>query len=212
MGLNLNNCSSGGGGAKQELLEVGTYPARLVQVIDLGIQAQRPYQGQEKPPAHMVSFTYELLDVFMLDEEGNDIEDKPRWISEQFPIYHPSADLAKSTKRVKALDPDNDFDFDLSKLVGQPCMVTTAHKESKGKTYCNISNVTTMRARDVAKAPQLVNDPVVFSLDEPDMAVFKKLPEWLQTKIKENLEYNGSNLQEALGEKVEESASTGEEW
>jgi len=200
MSLKLNNQAKGGGGVKQDTIEIGTYPARLVRVIDLGLQARKPYKGQEKPPAYMVSLTYELLDVFMLDAEGNEDETKPRWISEDIAIHHPSADLAISTKRAKALDPENDQGYDLSAMVGAPCMITVVHKESKGKTYANIGNVTTMRAKDAAKAPELVNEPLVFDLDQPTLEKFNEVPQWLQEKIKNNLEYKGSKLAELLGE------------
>ncbi|MOA43842.1 hypothetical protein D3C78_1660410 [compost metagenome] len=55
-----------------------------------------------------------------------------------------------------------------------------------------------MRPKDAAKAPELVNPVKVFVLDEPDMEVFLSLPQWLQDKIKGNLEFNGSPLQKAL--------------
>lgn len=215
MSLNLNNQKRGGGGdgTKQPILEVGTVPARLVRVIDLGVQARPAFNGQEKPPAHMVDFTYELLDVFMVDKDGKEIEDKPRWISEQFAIMHPSADLATSTKRVKALDPENRFDYDLTKLIGQPCMVTIGHKQSKGKTFANVIGVTPMRAKDAEKAPGLKNDPIVFSLDEPDLETFNKFPEWLQEKIKSNLEYKGSKLQKLLeGEGAPDEDGDNNDW
>lgn len=213
MSLKLNNQRKAGGGVKQNLIEIGTYPARLVRVIDLGLQTRNPYAGQEKPPAYQVDLTYELLDVFMVDKDGNEDETKPRWVSETINLNNPNADLATSTKRAKALDPDDDHDFDLAAMVGAPCMVTIVHKESRGKTYANVGNITTMRAKDAAKAPELVNKPVVFDLDAPDMDVFKSFPQWIADKIKGNLEFNGSKLQLALGGKpVDEVATTGEEW
>jgi len=46
----------------------------------------------------------------------------------------------------------------------------------------------------------------MFTLEEPDLTIFRSLPEWLQGKIQENLEFNGSALQAALdgGGKVKE--------
>lgn len=205
MGFRLNELprSSNGGGDRvpQPLLDIGSYPARLVRFIDMGIQPQRPYKGQDKPPAHEVDLTYELLDVFMVDKDGNELEDKPRWISESFPVYRLEADLAKSTKRYRALDPNEDFDGDMSQLVGQPCMVTIVHGENKkdpARPYENIGNVTVMRAKEVAKAPELVNPTQVFLLDEPDMELFAKFPKWIQDKLKSNLGFAGSPLQTAL--------------
>lgn len=202
MSLNAKTVPKGGGGNKQPLLDIGTYPARVVRIIDLGLQPQRPFKGKDKPPAHEVQMTYELLDAFMVDEDGKEQEDKPRWVHETFPLHNLSADLAKSTKRYMALDPDMDFDGDFTKLIGIPCNVTIVHGQGKGanagKTYENIGSVTAMREKDAKRAPELVNEGQVFTLDDPDMEVFGGLPDWLQDKIKGNLEFGGSLLDARL--------------
>lgn len=189
-------------GPQQEPIEAGAYPARVAQVIDLGMQEQQPYQGNPKPPAHEFMLTYELLDEFCKDEEGNELEDKPRWISETMPLNNLEVDLAKSTKRYKAIDPDCAYDGDFTQLIEDACMVTIVQNAGKGKNegkiFNNVAGVGTMRERDKKKAPELVNPPKVFTLDEPDMEVFGSLPEWLQTKIKGNLEFEGSALEAAL--------------
>lgn len=188
---------------KQEPLEAGTYPGRVVQLIDLGLQPQQPYMGQEKAPRYEMMATYELVDVFMKDENGNEDETKPRWISETFGLNPLDNDRATSTKRYNALDPTGDHGGDFTALVGQPCNVTIALNVGKGKNagkvYENVSAVTSVRARDLARFPELVNEPRVFTLDDPDLEVFNKLPQWLQDKIKGNLEYEGSTLQKLLG-------------
>jgi hypothetical protein len=46
---------------------------------------------------------------------------------------------------------------------------------------------------------ELKNETVVFSLDEPDLEVFNALPEFLQEKIKGNINYQGSALATLLG-------------
>ena len=203
MGLNAKKLPKGNGGPRveQPILEPGPYPARVVQVIDLGLQPQRPYQGAEKPPTYMIQLTYELLDEFMIDEEGNVQEDKPRWVSEEFPFKSLELDQAKSTKRYYALDPECALDGDFTQLVGIPCVVTLVHGENKkdpDRPYMNVGNVSPMRPKDVAKAPELVNDPRVFTLDDPNMDVFLSFPQWLQDKIKANLEYKGSLLEKRL--------------
>lgn len=204
MGFKLDKLPRGKGSGDRVLqptLEVGTYPGRLVQFIDMGIQPQRPYQGQEKPPAHVARLTYEFLDVFMVDKDGKELEDKPRWISETIPMNRLEADLAKSTKRYKAIDPNMDFDGDFAALVGQPCMITIVHGDNKKdptRPYENIGNISTMRAKEAAKAPELKNPTTVFLLDEPDMEVWAKLPSWITDEIKGNLGFSGSPLEAAL--------------
>lgn len=187
---------------RPEPLEIGTYPARVVQIISLGLQKQNPYKGEEKEPKDELYVTYELLDEFLKDEDGEDILDKPRWLSETFTMNSLDSDLAKSTKRYVALDPDFKNDGDWSGLLGAPCMITVVQNEGKGKNagtiYNNIASVQSMRAKEAAKAPDLVNEGKVFDIDEPDMEVFFSLPKFLQDKMKENLDYGGSALERAV--------------
>lgn len=217
MGINASNVKHSGGntGPAQDPIDVGNYPARLVQVIDLGLQPQRPYQGQEKPPAHMLFTTYELTDEFMKDEDGKDIEDKPRWLSEDFPLHSLKSDRARSTQRYNVLDPDCANGGDWGELLTTPCMVTVTQSEGKGKNagkvYNNIGGTSPMRAKDAERTPELVNPPKVFDLDQPDIEIFKSLPEWLQDKIKGNLEYKGSPLDLKLSGSVTEAPAANDE-
>jgi len=200
MGLNAKKVAFSGGnnGPKQEAIEAGTYPARVVQVLDLGLQPQRPYKGEEKPPAHEIQLTYEFVDEFCLDEDGKEMEDKPRWLSESMPFRSLESDLAKSTKRYHAIDPDGTFDGDFTLLVGATCMVTiTCKPNQKGEDRNYVNSVSFMRPKEAAKCPELVNPPKVFLLDEPDLEVLGSLPKWLQEKIESNLEYAGSALDAA---------------
>lgn len=188
----------------QPNIEPGTYPARLVQVLDLGMQPQRPFQGQEKAPARELMLTYELVDCFMVDENGDDIEEKPRWVSESFPFHSLASDKAKSTKRYLSFDPQLEHEGDFSQLIGAAINVTIVNNAVGDKVYDNIASTSPMRPKDVAKCPELKNPTKMFDLEEPDMEVFNLLPEWLREKIKGNLQYEGSSLQklvEAGGEK-----------
>lgn len=205
MALNAKKVPTGNSSKfkKQDPVEPGTYPARLVQIIDLGIQPQRPYKGAEKPPCQTIQLTWELVDEFMTDEDGNELEDKPRWVSETMPFRNLNSDLAKSTKRYKALDPKEEFEGDFSQLLGLPANVLLTTYEVKngpnaGSENNSVDNVTAMRPRDAAKTPELVNEPKIFVLDEPDLEVLLSLPDFLQEKIKANLEYSGSALEAAL--------------
>ena len=206
MSLNARKVEMAGGNnkkfAEQEVLDAGTYPARVVSIIDLGLQPQRPYQGQEKAPVQEIKITYELLDEFMLDEDGEEIEDKPRWVSEDVPFHNLEVDLAKSTKRYKALDPDMELDGDFTKLLTLPCLVTLNVTDGKGKNkgrqFNNVTTISQMRAKDARKAVPLVNAAKFFSCSDPDLEIFNSLPEFQQNKIKENLEFNGSILQTLL--------------
>lgn len=204
MALNANKVPSTNksSGPKQDPIDAGTYPVRVAQILDLGLQSQRPWQGEEKPPANEIMITYEFLDEFCLDEDGKEDESKPRWLSETLPLRSLRAEKAKSTQRYYALDPSEDFGGDFTQLVGLPAVLTVVQNAGKGKNagniYNNVAALAAMRPKDAKNAADLVNPPKVFDLDDPDMEIFGSLPEWIQDKIKSNLEFKGSALAKAL--------------
>jgi hypothetical protein len=183
----------------QANLAPDVYLGRVVQIIDLGLQPQRAFQGKEKPPANEISITYELAEEFMKDEDGKELKDKPRWISEDLPFYGLFADKAKSTLRYHAFDPTMAYDGDFAKCVDTPVNITVVNNKSGDRIYDNVANVSPMSEKKKANLPPLVNKPKVFDLDRPDMEVFNSLPKWIQDKIKGNLNFQGSPLQKALG-------------
>lgn len=212
MPLNANKLPRNNNRTPVDPLDPGTYPIRLVQVIDLGLQPQPDFKGEAKDPAYTIKVTYEFLDEFMKDEDGNDIEDKPRWLSEDFAIYSLDSDRAKSTKRYMALDPELEHEGDWSKLIGAPGMlqiVQNVSKKNKDIIYNNITGLSSMRAKEASKAPDLINPGKVFSLDDPDIEVFNSLPDWIQDKIKGNLEFEGSALEKLLEGSTETSEDSG---
>lgn len=207
MGLNTKAPKNAGGGGNFEPMEPGPYPARLVGVVDLGLQAQRPYQGQEKKPAYEIALTYEFVDEFMKDEDGKPDEEKPRWLTEMLPFYGMASERSNSAKRFKAFDPEDKYDGDLKSMLGTPLtvVVTVTEPKKNGRVYENIDSVSPMRARDAEKCPELKNSPLYFDLDNPDIEVFNKLPNFLKKKITDNLEFAGSKLAKLIGTEPEKS-------
>ena len=214
MALNANKVKSSGGNSKfkpQAPIDIGTYPARLVSIIDLGVQPRRPWKGEVKDPIAMIRCTYELATEFMKDENGKDDETKPRWISEDFPFYSLNADRAKSTQRYLALDPQQSAGGDWVQLLGAPVALTVVHNVNKTDSTIVYSNIGAtspiMKGMEVA---ELVNDTQMFDFDEPDMDVFNKLPDFLKDKIKGATNFNGSGLAQALDGGASASAVTPE--
>lgn len=210
MALQAKRVKFAGGKVKLQspLLDADNYPARLVQVVDMGLQTN--FFDAEKVN-HEVMLTYELDGVYCLDEDGNEVVDKPRWFSETInmidlpegmdllEIYNDQfRGKAKMVTRSRAFDPKGEMNFDLSLFLGMPCAVTIIQKKKKDGTLKNeVGNVTApMRGMKVA---DLVNKPKLFTLDEPDMEVFGSLPTWLQDNIKKNLGFKGSALEALLG-------------
>lgn len=201
MALNARKVKNNSG-PKAPAIDEGAYPARLVQVIDLGLQKQE-FGGEVKTPKNDIWVTYELVDEFMPGEDGEPDTEKPRWLSERFPLNNLDSDLAKSTKRYYALDPNEEENGNWASLIGRPVLVTVTKKTKDGDSRNYIGGTSAPRAKDAAKYAPLVNEPKVFSMDDPDVEVFNSLPDFLKDMIKEGLEFEGSKLDRLLkGEKV----------
>ncbi len=202
MSMNAKDIPIAGAYERPAPVDPGTYPARVVHVVTLGVQPQRAFKGEEKPPTLELLVTYELLDEFMKDDEGNDDKERPRWITEIFPFRNLTSEKAKSTARYFALDPKVVHKGDWSKLVNTPCMVTIVVEEGKGanvgKMYENVDNVAPMRQKEMDKAPPLINEPVVVDFYDPDKDAVAKLPLWIRKRMAIAVDYEGSDVEEII--------------
>lgn len=201
MGFNAKDRKGGGDFVPIEALEAGNYPARLVQLVNMGIQPQRPYKGVEKKPAEQLYVAYELSHEFMVDENGEPDASKPRWIGEDFTFNGLGAKQAKSTERYHAFDPTEACEGDWERLLGSACTVTLSKVPRKTEGFTNyVTHVSGPSKFPGYTQPELVNPVRIFDLENPDLEVFKELPEWLRTKVATNLEMKGSKLEAMLTE------------
>ena len=199
------------------LLDAGPYQARVVQIIDLGKQHG---SVQYPDPQYKLMFKFELLDEFMLNEQGEEMLDKPRHFAWEL-AYNPDGYMhEKSTmfKVMQVLNPD--LDLDLVELLTKPCTVLITEYTRKsgkhaGESANKINGIAKMKAKDVDKAPALVNPTIFFDMDEPDLEVFKSLPfgnEYaVQERIKAGMEFKGSKLAKLLGDNSPEEPDVDEE-
>lgn len=164
-------------------LEDGNHLARIVSVIDLGLQEQTDWQTKEKTdPKKVVMITYETPNetITIEDKEGNKIE-KPRWITKEYTLsFH---EMAALRKVVNALKPDIDS---LDELLNVPCMITV------GSTVTGNAKITAVsKPMKGMEVPDLAGDSFYFDFSEPNMELFNGLHKWQQDKIKSALDYNG---------------------
>jgi hypothetical protein len=176
---------------QRALIEDGQQIARIVQVIDFGLQTQRPYKGEAKLPAYEVYLTAEFPEQ-RIEIDG---ESKPMWKSKRLKLS--SDDRSTCYKWYNKLDPKGVYRGEWCELIETPLVAFITHNLGKGKnagkTFDEISDIGPVMKGFVA--PPLENDPVTFDLTSPNLDVFNSFPSWIQNIIKENLEYDGSRLQ-----------------
>lgn len=171
-----------------EVMEAGSYSARVYQLIQLG-----HIPGFQGAIQNKVRIGFELpteLKVFN-EEKG----EQPRVISQEYTLsFH---EKSKLRKVIEACDPnalkigEDGFleEFDIEKLVGKECLITVAHKPKNDGSgvFAYIDGVT--RLPKGMLCPKAINEPIVLSYDNWNEAVFAKQPDFIKDKIKSSQEY-----------------------
>lgn len=185
MAINATNT----GGAPRELIPAGNYVARCYKMIQIGT-VDEIILG-EKKTLNKVRIGWELpteLKVFS-EEKG----EQPLVIDKEFTLsMHEKSNLRAALKSWRGKDfTDKEAEsFDITKLIGAPCMINIIHKPGKkdpSKTYQEISGITPMPRG--MKAPPQINPTFILSYDDFSEEKFSSLPDFIKNKMITSLEY-----------------------
>lgn len=154
----------------------GVHPARCFRLIDLGTQKSE-WQGQ-------ITQQRKLMLSFELLGEDRMSNGKPFSISRRF-----TASLGEKSAlraflqqwRGKAFTPEELKGFDLKKLLGAPCLITTGGVERAGRQYSNILAISPV-PRGMT-CPPAENPPIWFDLDDFDLSTYDNLGKGIQDTI-----------------------------
>lgn len=181
----INATSSG---SSRELIPAGNYIARCYQMLHIGTVTE-VIQGQTKT-LNKVRIGWELpteLKVFR-----QDAGEEPCVISKELTLsMHEKATLRKllASWRGKDFAESEAKCFDITKLLGVPCMLNIIHKPSKDglKVYEEIAGVSPM-PKGVPCPPQ-INKTTVLDYDNFDYSVYNLLPDFIKTKVQSSEEF-----------------------
>jgi hypothetical protein len=177
------------GGSSYEPIPAGTYLARCYSMVQIGT-VKEEFQGLEKQ-VNKVRITWELpteLKVFN-PEKG----EQPQAISKEFTLsMHEKSSLRAflTSWRGKGFTEDEAKEFDVTKLLGVPCMLSIVHEPGKkdpSRIYDKIASVSTVM-KGVIMPPQ-INPSFEFTLENFDQNKFDFLPDFLKDKIRQSKEY-----------------------
>lgn len=187
------------------LLDAGTYDARILSIVDLGLQPGSPQYPEHKPK---LEFRFELQDEYMVGEDGTVDETAPRVFNYEV-TYNEDGYMDEKANIYKVISAiPNGFELELSEMVGAAVTVMIQKYIKKsgknaGKEDNKITSVLPMKAKSIALATPLVNTPLFFDLGEPDLAVWNKLYKGnayaQQDRIIASGSFEGSALQKLLG-------------
>ena len=178
--------ASVGGGGDFELVPAGVYLARCYRMIDIGTQQVTSKKFGTKN-VRQVMLYWELLQ----DDDGEKVameDGRPFSISKTYTLsMNKKANLRQDLDAWRGVPfKDDEADgFDITKLLDKFCKIQVVHNVSGDKTYANVGSIMTTK-----KTADAVNEIVGFSVADPDMEVFEKLPDWVKTKVQESAEWN----------------------
>lgn len=165
-------------------VEPGTYVARCYSMIEVGT-VDTEFQG-EKKKRHEVMLTWELpteLAVFNM-EKGME----PFAVSKTYTLsMHEKAVLRKDLESWRGLGftEDEARSFDITKLLGVPCILSVIHKpwvSDATKTSVVITSISKLMKGQVC--PDQVNPTRILSYDNFDWNIFEGLSDYMKDKIR----------------------------
>lgn len=174
---------------KRELIPAGNYIARCYQMIHIGTVMEN-FMGEGKL-LNKVRIGWELpteLKVFR-EEKG----EQPYVISAEYTLsLNEKANLRKmlASWRGKDFTEEEAKAFDISVLVGKPCMLNVIHKHGvadPSKIYEAIGSASPM-PKGIQCPPQ-INPSFILDYDNFDDDKFDSLPDFIKDKMKNSLEY-----------------------
>jgi len=164
-----------GGGEDFPLVPQGTTPGWCIRVYDIGEQRSEKYGVKPK-----VVLVFELPE-HRIDVDGNMMPMQTSNIYTQ--SLHEKADLRKHLDmwRGKAFSKEELANFDLNKVAGVPAMITITHNEKGGKTYANITALTSMPA-SYPKPPGPVARVFTYDIGQP---IPEDMHKWVVNKLEQ---------------------------
>lgn len=216
--------TKGGGGDYTPPAE-GRTGMRLLEYIELGVQPQGKYKGQDKKPAASVQIAFELLGKkHMREIKKDDGEVEVRGtLFRIFPNLALSSNekskFFKLLKLMRSTYSNPDDITHMSQMIGAPFMGVirnrTVEANGEKRTYSNLTDESgnfaitgpvidelddegEVVSRKKIKVPDLTMTAKLFFFDEPTMEDWNALDEKTQERIKAAKNFKGSAVEQML--------------
>jgi len=173
----------------REPINAGNYPARCYSMIHIGTITE-VINGEAKQ-LNKVRIGWELPTELKVFKEENG--EQPLVISEEFTLsMHEKSNLRKmlASWRGKDFTESEAKSFDITALLGKPCMINIIHKSSKtdaSRVYEKIGSVSSIPKG--MNVPEQITPMVILSYDNFDYKIYDALPDFIKDKIKSSLEF-----------------------
>lgn len=174
---------------RRELLEADNYVARCYSMIILGTTYNEMFGTRSTKVLIQWELPYCLIEV---ERDGKKLM-LPRAQSATYTLsLNEKATLRQVLEswRGKQFTKEELDGFDISKVVGAPCLLNIIQAENKkGELFNKITTVS--KLPKAFTCPPQVNPTTLFDITDPeqDLADLEKLPDWIQERIRQSEEY-----------------------
>lgn len=176
-------------GVSRELIPAGNYIARCYQMIEIGTITENVLG--KNVTAKKVRIGWELPEELRVFDQTKG--EQPMVISKEYTLsMNAKANLRKVLEswRGKGFTEAEAKSFDITKLIGAPCMMNIIHKHGVAdptKIYEAISAVSPLTKS--TKAPPAINKPLILSYDTWSKEVFDGLPDFIRNRMISSSEF-----------------------
>lgn len=175
------NYSVGGGGGDFKRVPAGTHLGICTMVADIGLQ---PGSAMYPDPKRQVVIRWEVPGERVEYEKDGQKVEGPLTISRTLTAsMNEKAGLRKLLEswRGKKFTDAEAAKFDVSSILGKPCLLNVTETEKNGETYSNVAGVSPLIKGMTAPAAE--NPLVMFDPDSATQADFDALPKWIKEKV-----------------------------
>lgn len=187
---------------EREIVPAGVHAARVARIIEIGEQHSPRFDKHDEETGELIkSIADKVIISFSLPNVvrnfGDEIGDKQSFIGNNWGIKK-SVDLKSTMKKyTKAIDPNGECK-DYSEWLGRPCQVSVQHTSREDKTFANLDSVAPIMPG--YPLDELDTEPFFFEWDNPDPELWPKIPEFIQERIKDAVNYPGSKVEAMVNE------------
>lgn len=178
---------TGANSFERELLPAGNYVARCYQVIQIGKITEQTNFGLKTNQKVRIGWELPLERKVFKPENGEQCYVKSR---EYNMVLGEKSNLEKLLTgwRGKAFTEEERKGFDISKLIGKPCLLNIVHETAtNGNTYEKIVSATPLPKG--MTCPEAENPPLLFTYQDWDEMKFELLPDFIKDRMKASDEY-----------------------
>lgn len=170
--------SDTGGGKDFDPVPEGSHLAICDMFVDLGMQ---PTNFGDKPKIYL---RWQIPSLRVEYEKDGEKFNNPMAIGGKYTLsLNEKANLRPMLEswRGRAFTADELKKFDVTTILGKPCLITVSHKpKDGGGVYANVGAVVKLPAG--VPAPVLEGEAILYDAD--NLASFEKLRPWLQEAVK----------------------------